>query len=335
MVDERAAAALQQPFDAGPTGCHSIDLGYGVVTPGGSGDTSRSLRRLALPEDLTGKTVLDIGAWDGYYSFECERRGAKRVVASDLFAWRYGSKAGFDLARAALGSRVEDMEIDVFDISPDTVGMFDIVLFLGVLYHLRDPFLGLAHAASVTRELLVIETHVDLLDLGRPAIALYPGKELNDDATNWCGPNVSALFGMLETVGFDADLVNLEPQVSDEDWLRATGTGNGTQGSRRAVLHASPCSPATGQDAVGPEGANDVALEVIELRRRVWALEHERPPVSDATTAQVDELQDRVDALESELAGARELIAALQNMKVVRWTEWPRRMVYRLRDRRR
>jgi tRNA (mo5U34)-methyltransferase len=335
MVDEQAAAALQQQVDAVPYWWHSIDIGHGVMTPGGSGDTSRSLKLLDLPDDLTGKTVLDIGAWDGFYSFECERRGAARVVASDLFAWRYISKAGFDLARDVLDSRVEDLEIDVFDISPETVGMFDIVLFLGVLYHLRDPFLGLAHAASVTRERLIIETHVDLLDLKRPAIALYPGSELNDDPTNWCGPNVPALFGMLETLGFDADLVNLEPQVGDEDWLRATGTGNGTQGSRRAVIHASPRSSVTGQEPVGPEGANDLALEVIELRRRVWALEHERPPASGPTTAQVDELQDRVDALESELAGARELIAALRNMKVVRWTEWPRRIVYRLRARRR
>jgi tRNA (mo5U34)-methyltransferase len=333
MVDEQAAAALQEQVDAVPYWWHSIDLGHGVVTPGGSGDTSRSLRRLALPDDLTGKTVLDIGAWDGYYSFECERRGAKRVVASDLFAWRYSSKAGFDLARAALGSRVEDMEIDVFDISPDTVGMFDIVLFLGVLYHLRDPFLGLAHAASVTRELLVIETHVDLLDLERPAIALYPGNELNDDATNWCGPNVPALFGMLTALGFDPELVDLEPQVGDEEWLRATGTGNGTQGSRRAVVHARP-SP-TGRDAPVPEHKDALTLEVMELRRRLWALENARSPATEPPPDQLAALRNRVRALESELTTARKLIDGLQNMKVVRWTERPRRMVYRWRARHR
>ena len=310
MVDEQAAAALQQQVDAVPYWWHSIELGHGVITPGGSGDTSRSLQQLSLPHDLSGKSVLDIGAWDGFYSFECERRGASRVVASDLFAWRYSSKAGFDLARVALESHVEEREIDVFDISPDTVGMFDIVLFLGVLYHLRDPFLGLAHAASVTRELLIIETHVDLLDIERPAIALYPGKELNEDPTNWCGPNVPALFAMLETLGFDAELVHLEPQVGDEDWLRATGSGNGTQGSRRAVVHARPRAAADDQNHAVPERPDALALEVIELRRRVWALE-------------------------SELAAARKLIDVLQNMKVVRWTEWPRRLVYRWRARRR
>ena len=334
MVDEQAAAALQEQVDAVPYWWHSIDLGHGVVTPGGSGDTSRSLARLSLPDDLTGKTVLDIGAWDGFYSFECERRGAKRVVASDLFAWRYSSKAGFDLARRALGSNVEDIEIDVFDISPDTVGMFDIVLFLGVLYHLRDPFLGLGHAASVTRELLVVETHVDLLDVQRPAFALYPGKELNDDATNWCGPNVPALFGMLETLGLNGELVDLEPQVGDEDWLRSTGTGNGTQGSRRAVLHARPSASAEGQNHAVPEGADALALEVIELRRRLRAIENGQPPAREPAAEPPADLRDRVRALESELAAARKLIAALQSMKVVRWTEWPRRIVYRLRARR-
>lgn len=334
MVDERAAAALQERVDAVPYWWHSIALGHGVVTPGGSGDTSRSLARLALPDDLTGKTVLDIGAWDGFYSFECERRGAARVVASDLFAWRYSSKAGFNLARDALGSHVEDMEIDVFDISPETVEMFDIVLFLGVLYHLRDPFLGLAHAASVTRELLIIETHVDLLDLERPAIALYPHKELNDDPTNWCGPNVPALSGMLETLGFDATLVNLEPQVPDDEWLRATGTGNGTQGSRRAVMHARPRASAEDQNHAVPQSRDSLALEVTELRRRLWAIENDRPLATDPARDPVGELRDRVRALESELAAARKLIEVLQSMKVVRWTEWPRRLVYRWRARR-
>jgi tRNA (mo5U34)-methyltransferase len=244
MVDEGAAAALQKEVDGVPYWWHTIDLGHGVVTPGGSGDMSQLLNRLALPDDLRGKTVLDIGAWDGFYSFECERRGAARVVASDLFAWRHtgtNGKAGFEVARRALGSHVEDMEIDVFEISPETVGMFDIVLFLGVLYHLQDPMRGLAHAASVTRELLVVETHVDLLDLERPAMAFYPGTELGGDATNWFGPNMAALFGMLKSLGLeDADLVRLEPQVGDEEWLRTTGTGDGTQGSRRAVVHARP-----------------------------------------------------------------------------------------------
>src|SRR6185503_7724443 len=89
---------------------HTIDLGQGVVTKGVD-DTALRLARIDLPVSLAGQTVLDIGAWDGFFSFEAERRGAARVLATDSFAWtgpNWSSKAGFELAREALGSRVED-----------------------------------------------------------------------------------------------------------------------------------------------------------------------------------------------------------------------------------
>src|SRR5260221_13968815 len=135
------ASALQSRI-AGITWCHPIDLG-GVVTRRGWHVRRRFARRLKLmqiPADLRGKTVLDIGAWDGFFSFECERRGASRVVAADYYSWHgsgWGTKAGFTLAREVLGSGVEDIDIDVMDLTPERVGTFDLVLFLGVLYHLR------------------------------------------------------------------------------------------------------------------------------------------------------------------------------------------------------
>ncbi|MHC4083278.1 MAG: methyltransferase domain-containing protein, partial [Planctomycetota bacterium] len=117
---------------------HRIDLGDGVVTPGVD-PSPQKLERLHLPEDLSGQTVLDVGAWDGFFSFEAERRGAARVLATDSYAWSgvdWGTKQGFELARARLGSTVQDMDVDVFDLSPQCVGVFDVTLFLGVLYHL-------------------------------------------------------------------------------------------------------------------------------------------------------------------------------------------------------
>ena len=183
---------------------HTIDLGGGIVTRG-IDDSPLRLARAQLPASLRGLTVLDIGAWDGFFSFECERRGAARVVAADHFSWHgpgWGTKAGFSLARETLGSRVEDIDIDVMDLTPDRVGTFDVVLFLGVLYHLRHPFLALEHVASVTRGLLIMETVVDLVGFGRPAMAFYPGRELNSDPTNWWGPNEAAVRGMLHAVGF-------------------------------------------------------------------------------------------------------------------------------------
>jgi tRNA (mo5U34)-methyltransferase len=183
---------------------HTIDLGNGIVTRGRV-DNLATLKRIGLPERLDGKTVLDIGAWDGFYSFEAERRGAARVLATDSFSWGgggWGTKAGFELARKALGSKVEDLHLDVMDLSPDRIGTFDLVLCLGILYHMRHPLLALERVFSVTGDHLILETHVDLQWIRRPAIAFYPNDELQRDATNWCGPNPAAVEAMLRTVGF-------------------------------------------------------------------------------------------------------------------------------------
>lgn len=181
---------------------HSIDLGNGIVTPG----VDRSARRLKgihMPESLVGKSVLDIGTFDGFYAFEAERRGAK-VVATDTAVWRNPDigKHGFNLARRVLGSAVDDREIDVLELSPETVGTFDLVLFLGVLYHLPDPMRALERVASVTERQLIMETHVDLLGTRRPAAAFYPADELAGDTSNWWGPNLAGAMGMLRAVGF-------------------------------------------------------------------------------------------------------------------------------------
>jgi len=180
---------------AGVRWFHSIDLGNGIVTPG----VDRSARRLKgmhMPPSLDGMSVLDIGTFDGFYAFEAERRGAK-VVATDTAVWRdpYIGRSGFDLARRVLGSSVEGREIDVLDLSPETVGTFDLVLFLGVLYHLPNPLLALERIASVTRQQLIMETHVDLLGSRRPAAAFYPHDELQDDPSNWWGPNLAGAKG--------------------------------------------------------------------------------------------------------------------------------------------
>jgi len=98
--------------------------------------------------------------------------------------------------------RVEDIDIDVLDLSPERVGTFDLVLFLGVLYHVRDPVMILEKVASVTAGQLIIETVVDMIGISRPAAAFYPARELNDDPTNWWGPNEAAVRGMLHAVGF-------------------------------------------------------------------------------------------------------------------------------------
>ena len=149
--------------------------------------------------------MLDIGAWDGFFSFEAERRGATRVLATDDFCWGgdgWGTKAGFDLAHRALGSEVESKEIGVLDLSPETVGVFDLVFFLGVLYHMPHPLLALERVASVTGRQLILETGVDMTWFKKPLLAFYPEAEAAGDPTNWCGPNPAAVVAMLKVVGF-------------------------------------------------------------------------------------------------------------------------------------
>jgi tRNA (mo5U34)-methyltransferase len=187
---------------------HRIDLGHGVVTRG-EDETQRKLATIRMPARLDGWSVLDIGAWDGFFSFEAERRGAARVVAVDPECWRepawgpdgWGTKRPFEFARQALGSSVQDIDLDLQEISPESVGEFDLVLFLGVFYHLPDPWLIVRRAASVCRRLMIVETHADLQELRRPAMAFYPG-EADGDPSNWWGPNGPLLEAMLSHEGF-------------------------------------------------------------------------------------------------------------------------------------
>lgn len=184
---------------------HRIDFGNGVVSPGDD-NSELKLRRLRIPDDLSGKSFLDIGAWDGFFSFEAEKRGAERVLATDSFVWEGKvpghSKIGFLTARELLQSRVEDLTIDPFDISPESVGIFDVVLLSGVIYHVKNPWLVIERAASVTKELLILETETDFNLLRRPAVAIFTDGELVGDPTNWCALNIPALRSMLKDAGF-------------------------------------------------------------------------------------------------------------------------------------
>ncbi len=203
-MNQRGRKELQAEADA-LTWFHTMELADGVRTRG-IVEVAAGLDRYGFPDRLDGKTVLDVGAWDGFYSFEAERRGAARVVASDSFSWNGsndGTKAAFELARRALGSSVEDADVDVLDLDPATLGgPFDVVLFLGVLYHMRHPMLALDRVAAMTRDMMILETAVDLCTFRRPAAVFYPRGELEGDPTNWWGPNPRAVVEMVGAAGF-------------------------------------------------------------------------------------------------------------------------------------
>jgi tRNA (mo5U34)-methyltransferase len=184
---------------------HSINLGNGITTRGLKSPDIHLKEAAAIynPIRMDGVSVIDIGAWNGFYSFEAKHRGASRVLATDHFCWKFGGREAFELARSALDLDIESIDIDVPDLSVEKVGgQFDVVLFLGVFYHLIDPIDGLRRAASLAREVLVVETHTDAEDIGRPAMIMYPGSELRGDATNWWGPNNACMKALLGTMGF-------------------------------------------------------------------------------------------------------------------------------------
>ncbi|WP_274628424.1 DUF1698 domain-containing protein [Arvimicrobium flavum] len=152
-----------------------------------------------------GKSVLDIGAWDGFFSFEAERRGASRVLSTDWFCWGgpgWGTKAGYDHAHRRLSSRCESLEVDLFGLNPQAHGTFDVVLFLGVLYHLKDPLGGLEWAAAMSHDRIVVETATSLNRQKAPAMRFLPSGSLNGDPTNFFAPNVACIVAMLRDAGF-------------------------------------------------------------------------------------------------------------------------------------
>jgi tRNA (mo5U34)-methyltransferase len=188
---------------------HSIDLGDGLVTPGVHPLTElhENYRRLLLPSDLTGKRLLDVGCWDGFYSFEAERRGAE-VAAVDC--WR---PENFFRAHQALSSKVDFQELSVYDLSMDRLGTFDIVLFLGVLYHLRHPLLGLEQICEVTRDVALISSHIidGFYQSPQPVMEFYEVDELGGQYDNWWGPNIDCLTRMIRAAGFaSAEVLNRE-----------------------------------------------------------------------------------------------------------------------------
>lgn len=181
----------------------------------------------AIPADLAGKTVLDIGCNAGFYSMEMKRRGAARVVGIDT--------DDAYLAQARFAARVTGVEIELRNLNVYEVGKlgekFDIVLFMGVLYHLRHPLLAL----DIIHDRVVADTMVfqsmqrgsSLLDAIEPdypfsetVVFERPGfpkmhfieKKYAEDPTNWWIPNRACVEAMLRSSGFEIQQ-NPEPEV--------------------------------------------------------------------------------------------------------------------------
>lgn len=196
---------------------HSIQLFPDLVTKGGKSPELLELERKAILDTiaLDGRSVLDIGSWNGYFAFEAKRSGAARVVASDSLCWQlpmFRGRETFDLARECLDLDIEAEVIDPTAL-PGHLQPVDVVLMLGVFYHMHDPIAVLKNAASLARDVIVVETHQDLLTLNRPGMVFYPRDTLNGDHSNWWGPNPECVFELFESIGFPQVYYQHHPTV--------------------------------------------------------------------------------------------------------------------------
>jgi tRNA (mo5U34)-methyltransferase len=219
MIDP---ASLVERVNRFPFWYHKIALPGGVVTPGWAPLKADSYR---LPASLAGKRVLDVGAWDGYWTFEAMRRGARQVVAIDDFSDLLGhlppssrkAWGTFDLCREALGyteDQCQRIEMPVYEVTEARLGRFDVVLLFGTLYHLRHPLLALDLLSAVCDQEIYVESAI--LDDYSPyrggfgkgypgkqvVMEFYPGHEYCNNSSNWWVPTLQCLSAMVYSAGF-------------------------------------------------------------------------------------------------------------------------------------
>ena len=208
-----ATAGLRERVQELDPWYHTLDLGEGVLTQG-MFDLRPYVDRYGLPE-VSGKRVLDVGTFDGFWAFELERRGAT-VTSLDLdriqeLDWpprlrpaHDGSRGEtFRLAREALGSSVERVGCSIYDAAPERLGgLFDLVFCGSVLIHLRDPMLALERMAGLCAgRLILAEEYSRRL----APFAFVRGAEFRGDSpwSTWWIPTTSTWLRMVHTAGFE------------------------------------------------------------------------------------------------------------------------------------
>jgi tRNA (mo5U34)-methyltransferase len=212
-------AELAAKVASHPLWYHTIEVAPGVVTPGWF-DLRPVVDHLPWP-DLRGKRCLDVATYDGFLAFEMERRGAAEVVATDIVShegWDWlprerasglayleqeaGTKGrGFELAAEMLGSSVKRHFVSVYELDPDRIGRFDVVVCGSLMLHLRDPFRALAAIRGVCNGVFLSAEQIDV-----PSSILPNAKpvfRLEAENGQWLVPNVGGHHRMLEVAGFD------------------------------------------------------------------------------------------------------------------------------------
>ena len=206
---------------------HQVEVFPGVTTPGPAAIQSYLLDLLE-PGGFAGKKVLDIGAWTGPYTFEVERRGGQ-VTSFDI---QDPERSGFNLLKTIKGSKAEYIQDSVYNLAAHFKEYFDIILFLGVFYHLKNPVLALEniHAALKPGAVMIYEGAVlehaysldpvwaDRKDRMGPyleiPLAYYATGDCLGHFSNWYVPNVLCLREWIISSGFDPGQTFVLPQGS-------------------------------------------------------------------------------------------------------------------------
>jgi len=217
-LDEAAALVASVPHWH-----HAFEIYPGLVTPG-SYDPNFLLSKARLANDLNGLRVLDIGTSDGFFALELARRGAA-VVAID---YRGKQDHGYHVMEMLNPVRIEYHKMNVYELEEKPLGQFDIVLFMGVLYHLPDMIRALHMIRQCCRGTLYLETHSEN-DFCRKIAAAryYKGSTLANDFTNFWAPNRLCVLDML----YDAGL-HVERDEACGQRLFAAATAVQTYGER-------------------------------------------------------------------------------------------------------
>jgi tRNA (mo5U34)-methyltransferase len=189
---------------------HAIDLGGGVVTPGLWGRGNPIIEQALREIDWRGKKILDIGCWDGMYSFLAESLGAAAIYATDLVNQRdYADQPTFDVARTLRNSQaLYYPNMSVYDVESIGVRDFDVIIFAGVYYHLKDPVRALTTLRRLLKPGGQILVEGAILEEPGCFAKFYYRDLFCGDRSNWWVPTVDCLKQWVECSFFQIKSMN-------------------------------------------------------------------------------------------------------------------------------
>lgn len=267
---------------------HQIDLPGGLQTKtesyfGEDADHPKptwAKVRQAFPDSFAGKRVLDVGCNAGFYSFEALERGAEYVLGVDAVRWQV-QQARF-VAQAKGVANADFQRASIYELDPRKHGTFDVVLALGLVYHLKHLIAGLERLFTVTDDLLIVESAVISPDdfacgksepVQRASDELYlvgfskNSPSIQESAFNWFFPTADALRAMIEGVGFvDVEVVDV---FFNRCLITARKPKHPIDGRYPAYLRADIVAPETSWSCA-PGDTMRIPLRVANIGGALW-----------------------------------------------------------------